>query len=238
MSTTVEHTSFTLKAVHKSFIVVYSVALCEARKSSASSQIHSEIKQAKISHGMRYLLPCILWRAVFDYKDFLYSLCFTCHLFPIWTSWSPDLSDGARALFYDTQSCCASFLYTRWLHISGRKLTAFQQLTHGWDNILWVEERTRCSQCFTVTLSRNKFKSEAAAAKTHTHAHAHTGFSFKSRLSLTHQTRDVVCGCVLNMVKVSIKVERTIPDQHLAAGLASPLYAVKGGCREAERDYR
>lgn len=152
-----------------------------------------KIKQAKISLGMRYLLPCILWRAASDYKDFLYSACFICHLFPIWTLWSPDLSVGARARFYDTQSSLCLFSYTRWPHISGRKLTAFQQLTHGWDNILWVEERTRCSQCFTVTLSRDKFKSKAAAARIRrTHAHVHTGFSFKPRLCLTHQNKK--CG--------------------------------------------
>ena len=49
---------------------------------------------------------------------------------------------------------------------------------------------------------------------------AHTGFSFKSKLCLTHQTRNVVCGCVLNMLKVSIKVGVTIPTQHLAAAEA------------------
>lgn len=46
----------------------------------------------------------------------------------------------------------------------------------------------------------------------HTDVHVHTGFSFKSRLCLTHQTRNAVCGCVLNMVKVSIKVGGTIPN--------------------------
>lgn len=71
----------------------------------------------------------------------------------------------------------------------------------------------------------------------HTYAHVHTGFSFKSRLCLTHQTRNVVCGCVLNMVKVSIKVGGTIPTQHPAAvRVGFPLCAVKGGYREAERD--
>lgn len=82
------------------------------------------------------------------------------------------LTEPGPALWHAKLLCL--FSYTRWLHISGRKLTAFQQLTHGWDNILWVEERTRCSQCFTVTLSRDKFKSEAAAAHTCTQMRTYT----------------------------------------------------------------
>lgn len=75
-----------------------------------------KIKQAKISLGIRYSLPCILWRAVSDYKDLLYSACFICHLFPIWTLWSPDLSDGARAGFMTRKAAVPLFLHTLAAH--------------------------------------------------------------------------------------------------------------------------
>lgn len=100
-----------LKLVHKWLIVVYFVPLCKARKLCFEPNPMYEIKQAKISPGMRHLLPCILWHAVSDYKDFLYSPCFICHLFPIWTLWSPDLSDGSRARFMTRKAAVPLFLH-------------------------------------------------------------------------------------------------------------------------------
>lgn len=63
---------------------VFILSFCKARQLFGVTS-NVQIKQAEICLGMRYLLPCVLWHAVSDYKDFLYSACFICHLFPIWT---------------------------------------------------------------------------------------------------------------------------------------------------------
>lgn len=193
--------------MHKWLIIVYSVPLLR-QESSVSSQIQ-RIKANKQKLGLAWNICsavfcgvlCLTTKAFFI-RRVLFVTCFQyghCEVLIY-------LTEPGPALWHAKLPCL--FSYTHWLHISGRKLTAFQQPSHGLDNILWVEERTRCFQCFTVTLSRDKFKSEAAAGKTRctdAHIHTHTGFSFKSQLWLTHPTRNVVCGCVLNMVKVSIK---------------------------------
>lgn len=73
-----------IKSAQMRSIIVYFVSFCKARELFGVTS-NVQIKQAKISLGMRYLLPCVLWHATSDYKDFLYSACFICHLFPIWT---------------------------------------------------------------------------------------------------------------------------------------------------------
>lgn len=65
-------------------VAVYPVSFCKARNLFGVTS-NEQIKQAEISLGMRYLLPCVLWHATSDYKAFLYSARFICHLFPIWT---------------------------------------------------------------------------------------------------------------------------------------------------------
>lgn len=103
------------RTVQKWLIVVYFVPFSKASKLfQVTSNV--QIKQAKISLGMRYLLPCILWRAVSDYKDFLYAACFICHLFPIWTLWSPDLSDGATACFMTRKAAVPLLRHTLAAH--------------------------------------------------------------------------------------------------------------------------
>lgn len=69
------------KCVQSLFILCH---FCQARKLFGVTS-NEQIKPAEISPGMRHSLPCVLWHAASDYKDSLYSACFICHLFPIWT---------------------------------------------------------------------------------------------------------------------------------------------------------
>lgn len=103
------------RTVRKWLNVVYFVPFSEARKLFQVT-FDVRIKPAKISPGMRYLLPCILWRAVSDYKGFLYAACFICHLFPIWTLWSPDLSDGAMVRFMTRKAAVPLLRHTLAAH--------------------------------------------------------------------------------------------------------------------------
>lgn len=73
-----------IKSARMCSAVVCFVSFCEAGKRFGVTS-NEQIRTAKIRLGTRYSLPCVLWRATSDYKDFLYSACFICHLFPIWT---------------------------------------------------------------------------------------------------------------------------------------------------------